>query len=210
MEMTMAIYDSILALELTIMSCIGLILMIPFAITLQSPTQVWRNLSRYPARSVLALLSLLLIIALELGIPRLSIPEFSEDTLPFLAYILSFPAVLTCGALAGPIGFTTSTLCLGVFAVISITVLPRRPTDPIDLDTFLSDAASQLFRLQWFLTVLVGSSLVFIVIQEEKAVAYRELEKANKQKSAFMAFLCRECHFVVAVGFVVVIRKWAD
>jgi hypothetical protein len=166
-------------------------LIIPFAVSLQTPSASGSSVLRTPLKAFLAFFCVLLITMLEVGIPRLNISEFSEDTLPFLAYILSFPVVLTCGALSGPVGFTTSTLCLGVFAVISITIVPLRPTDPETLDYFLTEAASKLFRLQWFLTVLVGSSLVFIVIQEEKSIAYTELEKANCQKSAFMAFLCR-------------------
>ncbi|KAJ3417349.1 hypothetical protein HDV05_004814 [Chytridiales sp. JEL 0842] len=150
------------------------------------------QLLRWFVSDALALICVAFIAAIEIGLPYTYIPEFSADSLPLLGYILSFPMVLACGSLVGPIGFTASTLCLGVFAAISIAIMPTRPTDEAELDRFLTDANHQLLRLQWFLTVLVGSSLVFMIIQGGKMTAYRELEKGNRQKSAFMAFLCHE------------------
>ncbi|KAJ3412613.1 hypothetical protein HDV05_000481, partial [Chytridiales sp. JEL 0842] len=169
-----------------------LILLIPLIVASKSKPFVL-SLLRSPLKSFFAFLSLALIILVEIGVPRLIIPNFPTVTLPLLAHILSFPLVLTCGSLVGPIGFTSSTLSLGLAAVVSINVIPIKfGLARIDDPKFISDAVGQLFRLQWFLTILVGSSLVFIVIQEEKAQAYLELEKANRQKSAFMAFLCHE------------------
>ncbi|KAJ3405647.1 hypothetical protein HDV05_006484, partial [Chytridiales sp. JEL 0842] len=86
----------------------------------------------------------------------------------------------------------------------SAALIPKHPQDPALLDAFLNTTAAKLFRLQWFLTVLVVTSLVFIVMQEQKEKAYLELEMASKEKTAFMAFLCHELrnplHAIMNVG----------
>ncbi|KAJ3410327.1 hypothetical protein HDV05_003881 [Chytridiales sp. JEL 0842] len=54
------------------------------------------------------------------------------------------------------------------------------------------------------IAAVVISSLILIVTQEQKERAFQELERANKEKSAFMAFLCHELrnplHAIMNVG----------
>ncbi|KAJ3412466.1 Histidine kinase [Chytridiales sp. JEL 0842] len=129
-----------------------------------------------------------------LYIPKPLIPS-DGDQLPILSYIISLPVILCCGAIAGPVGFTFSTLCLGVAAYLSFAVI--RPQD-------LNITAANLYRLQGILLAIVISSLILIVTQEQKERAFQELERANKEKSAFMAFLCHELrnplHAIMNVG----------
>ncbi|KAJ3412478.1 hypothetical protein HDV05_000680 [Chytridiales sp. JEL 0842] len=184
---------------------LGLILLIPFCVSLSFQSAVpLPKLKTSPWKFSLAILCPLLLILIELAIPSFEISDNSGDALPFISYLISFPIILCCGVVAGPVGFTFSTLCLGVSAVISIIVLPKRPQDPTLIDPFLDNAANKLFRLQWFLIIAVISSLVFIVMQEQKERAYRDLERANAEKSAFMSFLCHELrnplHAIMNVG----------
>ncbi|KAJ3412477.1 Histidine kinase [Chytridiales sp. JEL 0842] len=183
---------------------LGLILLIPFFIALGFQTSVQAPKPKTaPWKFTIALLCPLTIVLNELLTPS-TVYANTGDPLPFLSYFLSFPIILCCGVIAGPVGFTFSTLCQGIAAVVSIMVIPTRPQDPAQLNFFLNIAAAKLSRLQFFLAVVVITSLVFIVMQEQKEKAYRELEMANREKSAFMAFLCHELrnplHAIMNVG----------
>ncbi|KAJ3412481.1 hypothetical protein HDV05_000683 [Chytridiales sp. JEL 0842] len=181
---------------------LGHILFIPFFVSLDFNTTVsFPSFKTSPAKFTFAILCPILIVVNELT-SSTYIPS-SEANLRFLSFFFSFPIILGCGVVAGPIGFTFSTLCLGIAAFFSIIVIPR-PSDDSLIEKFLDETANKLFRLQSFITIAVISSLVFIVMQEQKEKAYRELERANKEKSAFMAFLCHELrnplHAIMNVG----------
>ncbi|KAJ3412476.1 hypothetical protein HDV05_000678 [Chytridiales sp. JEL 0842] len=183
---------------------LGLILLIPFFVSLGFNTSVkLPDFKRAPCTFAIAVLCPLLIILIEVLVSATTTAN-TGDPLPFLSYFLSFPLVAWCGVLAGPIGFTFATLCLGIAAVIAIIVLPTRPQDPALLGAFLNIAAAKIERLQWFLIIVVITSLLFIVMQEQKERAYQDLETANHQKSTFMAFLCHELrnplHAIINVG----------
>ncbi|KAJ3412480.1 hypothetical protein HDV05_000682 [Chytridiales sp. JEL 0842] len=179
---------------------VGHILFIPFFVSLDFETSVpLPNFQSSPWKFTFAIICPLFIIINELLIPNVFFP--SIDNLPFVSYFLSFPVILGCGVVAGPVGYTFSTLCLGICAFLYIVIIPLRPQE---LDTFLDISAARVSRLQLFLIIVVISSLVFIVMQEQKERAYRELERASREKSAFMAFLCHELrnplHAIMNVG----------
>ncbi|KAJ3412479.1 hypothetical protein HDV05_000681 [Chytridiales sp. JEL 0842] len=191
---------TIIAFRLFCADGLGHIILIPFLVSLKFDTAMaFPTFKQSPFKFTIAILCPITIMLCELYIPKPLVPN-GGDQLPFLSYIIQLPVILCCGVIAGPVGFTFCTLCLGVTAYISFGVLNRSQ----DLDEYPKLAAANLFRLQGVLLAVVISSLILIVTQEQKERALQELERANNEKSAFMAFLCHELrnplHAIMNIG----------
>ncbi|KAI8620065.1 hypothetical protein BC830DRAFT_1078115 [Chytriomyces sp. MP71] len=163
---------------------IGFIQMIPLALSIAEEAKEQNMFRTRFFKFWAALLCIAGIVLLELFFNR--IPHDTAildlDLLPFVAHIFCFPLVLLSGFLIGNFGFMFASVVLSVSASVSIT------------HNSVSDnqGVMQMFRLQFFLIVLIVSTMSFMLLQEERNESLRESMRAGDQKTSFMAFLCHE------------------
>ncbi|KAJ3146436.1 hypothetical protein HK101_002332, partial [Irineochytrium annulatum] len=166
---------------------IGMVMIIPFILSL-NPTHLSRAYRSGLNSCLLALLCLLFIVSIELGLPFAQQSLFTQNQLRFLAHSMDLPIVIFAGFLVGNLGFTLSTLAMGLTAVASTVFFnssgPLRQLDPVLL--------SELLRLQIVMLVVELASLTSMIIQAQRDRALEVSDSAARHKSAFMAFLCHE------------------
>ncbi|KAJ3174493.1 hypothetical protein HK101_010961 [Irineochytrium annulatum] len=168
---------------------LAMIMFVPFVISLE-PKILLRFVRRGPGPCILVLLCILLIIAIELVVPFAYATQslFNQEQLRFLAHSLSLPIVLFAGFLVGSLGFTISSLAMGVTAISSVLFFDEHGR----LDKSAPELLSDLLRLQIIMIVVELASLTFMVIQAQRDMALEDSNSAGKHKTAFMAFLCHE------------------
>ncbi|KAJ3137651.1 hypothetical protein HK101_003865 [Irineochytrium annulatum] len=167
---------------------IGMVMIIPFILCLEL-----QQLSRYAKKGPLAALAtfacIVGVVALELALPFCPTSLFSHNQLRFLAHGVSLPLVILAGFFIGNIGFTLTSLAMGVSAVAS-TVFFNPGGSKLSKDD--PELLSQLLRLQIIMFVAELASLIFMIIQAQRDRALEQSDLAGRHKSDFMAFLCHE------------------
>ncbi|KAJ3137233.1 hypothetical protein HK101_003896 [Irineochytrium annulatum] len=166
---------------------IGMVMIVPFILSLY-PKHLVRCIKNGPTSCCTAVLCILVIIGIEIGLPFAPTVLFSQLQLRFLAHSLDLPIVIFAGFLAGNLGFTLSSLAMGVSAVASTVFFNDGGRLARDDPALLS----QLLRLQIIIFVVELASLIFMIIQAQRDRALELSDLAGKHKTAFMAFLCHE------------------
>ncbi|KAJ3178141.1 hypothetical protein HK101_010151, partial [Irineochytrium annulatum] len=169
---------------------LGMITLVPFIISLFDVTTLKSKWRTRPGSCMLGLLCVVIICCMELFLPSLKQSLYNPIELRFLAHSVDLPIVILTGFLLGNLGFTLSSLTMGVSAVASAVYF--NSGTPIANPSSDPELLFNLFRLQVIMFVVELAAMTFMVIQDQRDKALRASEDAGRHKSAFMAFLCHE------------------
>jgi hypothetical protein len=142
---------------------IGLLLMIPFILTLRHPTRIFGFIKHQPLQAVIGLVCLISIVLSQL-IPK-------GDRSPFesqysignilFSYYIGFPLALICGVAVGSVGFMGSTMLIGMLSLYRLKETPVNAGDPIDVAQMLELVA----QVQIYITVLILTRYILHLIE---------------------------------------------